>query len=88
MTTVTHRSHNFWACHSAHDAESILAYVLDSRLRGNDIEARLVRALNQELLHQLGVVDPHNEEGGCRRLAFFDVDKEGPVEVETSYTCC
>ena len=78
------QSHNFCVCHSALDAESILANVLDSRLRGNDIESRLVRALEYEFLHQFGIVHPHYEEWGCCRLAFFDVDKEGLVKFETS----
>ena len=33
--------------------------------RVNDIGPRLVRAFNQEFLHQLGVVHPHYEEWGC-----------------------
>lgn len=66
------------------DTESILVNVLDSRLRINDTGPWLVRAFEYEFLHQFGVVHPHYEERGCLRLALFDVDKEGPVKIETS----
>ena len=35
--------------------------------------------------HQLSIVDPHYEEWGIIGPALLDVDKEGPVKVETSW---
>jgi hypothetical protein len=48
------------------------------------VYCRELLTLEYEFLHQIGVVDPHYEEWGCRRLALFDVDKKGPVKFEMS----
>jgi len=61
LPCLSFRTHSA-ALRAGFDAESILANVLDSRLRWKNMGARLVRFLENEFLHKLGVVHPHYKE--------------------------